>query len=431
MTGDDRATEPNANRRTSDGVLDPVDLERAFSVLEAATRGPDSLDGPNLDRILSVFDRVLSNPSDTDAEDVEALLSLLEDAIIHPGDASAERLDGLLDALEEATAGVTGSDADDIATTFSVIEKALVDPAGTEPEDVDALAAAVERTVDELMETNASVPNGWLPERPTSDSTTPFKLARVVWGLTQRTMGYSVSSGVRTGARMAYAAAHTDSTAALLEETRAVAFDELERTGVDVDLGERRAEWFETDDLGERANRPSVETLRARGERLLERAATIGHDEAVHPAYGRILDQLAADEARILRLLATEGTQPSITVRDGGIVPLTSTLVAANLTMVGLEAGCRHEARANQYLHNLHRLGLVWFSDEPVGDLKRYQVLDAQPNVEAARDAASRPKSVHRSVHLTPFGVGFCRTCMPFEITADRPAGALGGFDGE
>src|SRR6059058_1457923 len=59
----------------------------------------------------------------------------------------------------------------------------------------------------------------------------------------------------------------------------------------------------------------SAAALRARGEELLRRSADVDFEEDTHPAYARILSQLAPDEARILRLLAAQGPQPSVDVR--------------------------------------------------------------------------------------------------------------------
>ena len=49
--------------------------------------------------------------------------------------------------------------------------------------------------------------------------------------------------------------------------------------------------------------------------------------------------------------------------------------------MIGAEAGCRYLDRVPAYLNNLYRLGLIWFSREPLEDPLRYQVLEAQPEV--------------------------------------------------
>ena len=124
---------------------------------------------------------------------------------------------------------------------------------------------------------------------------------------------------------------------------------------------------------------PSISSLRSRGEELLRRSADVGYSEETHPAYDRILSQLAPDEARILRLLALRGAQPAVDVRAG--LPLVSSLVAPGRNMIGAEAGCRYVDRVPAYLNNLYRLGLIWFSREPLSDRLRYQVLEAQPDV--------------------------------------------------
>jgi hypothetical protein len=83
--------------------------------------------------------------------------------------------------------------------------------------------------------------------------------------------------------------------------------------------------------------------------------------------------------------------------------------------MIGAEAGCRHLDDIPAYLNNLFRLGLIWFSSEPLPDPLSYQVLEAQPEVDAALKSASRTRTVRRSIHLTPFGRDFCELCLPGE----------------
>src|SRR5262249_37030627 len=145
----------------------------------------------------------------------------------------------------------------------------------------------------------------------------------------------------------------------------------------------------------------SADALRGRGEELLRRSADVSVDVDSHPAYMRILDALAPDEARILRFLAREGEQPSVDVRAG--LPFASALVAQGCTMIAEEAGCRHADRVYAYLNNLNRLGLVWFSREPLRDARRYQVLEAQSEVTEALEKGGRTaRTVRRSIVLTP-----------------------------
>jgi len=154
-------------------------------------------------------------------------------------------------------------------------------------------------------------------------------------------------------------------------------------------------------------------SLRERGEDLLRRSRDVWSDDEAHPAYGRILDELAPDEARILLLMLRGGPQPSVDIRTGGPVGMvSSTLVAGGLTMIGPRAGVRYLDEVPAYLNNLFRLGLIWFSREQIEDPLEYQVVEAQPDVLEAMHSVRFAKVVRRSIHLTPFGVDFCRTCL-------------------
>jgi len=133
----------------------------------------------------------------------------------------------------------------------------------------------------------------------------------------------------------------------------------------------------------------------------------------VHPAYARILEELAPDEARILRKLALSGPQPIVDVRTGR--PIGSQLVQRGLTMIGTEAGCAHLDRVSAYLDNLARLGLLRISAEPLPDALRYQVLEVQPEVMDARKRGGHGRTVRRSIHLTTFGRDFCEMCLPLQ----------------
>ena len=156
-----------------------------------------------------------------------------------------------------------------------------------------------------------------------------------------------------------------------------------------------------------------AQTLRERGEELLRRSRDVWSDQESHPAYARILDDLAPDEARILLLLLRGGPQPSVDVRTGGPVGMVSSaLVAPGMSMIGARAGCRYVEDVPAYLNNLFRLGLIWFSREQLEDPRQYQVVEAQPDVLAAMHSVRFPKVVRRSIHLTPFGIGFCRASL-------------------
>jgi len=225
--------------------------------------------------------------------------------------------------------------------------------------------------------------------------------ASMVWhGATEVANAYAEGAS-----RVVRAASRGDSTADAVQETTAELRAYL-RELIGVQEGTRPRPSGDPDS--------STAALRRRGEELLRQSADVRVDVDSHPAYMRILDALAPDEARILRFLARSGPQPSVDVRSG--LPLASELVAQGCTMIAEEAGCRHADRVYPYLDNLHRLGLVWFSREALRDARGYQVLEAQPEVTEALERAGRlGRTVRRSIVLTPFGEDFCAVCLPLE----------------
>ena len=170
------------------------------------------------------------------------------------------------------------------------------------------------------------------------------------------------------------------------------------------------------------------EVLKERGAELLRRSADVNHHDLTHPAFERVLENLAPDEGRILRLLAVQGPQPAIDIRTSPPLGIGSEMIASGLTMIGRAAGCREPDHVHAYLANLYRLGLIWFSREQLEDQGEYQVLEAQPEVQVAMSEAGRTRTVRRSIHLTAFGKEFCDTVLPVdtgEIDA-LPGGAPG-----
>jgi Abortive infection alpha len=232
-----------------------------------------------------------------------------------------------------------------------------------------------------------------------------MRIAATAW---MRGLRWGAESSARAWVRLARSAANGENPAHVLQETGS----DLRRYAREL-LGiadEMEQEAAEHDDTSARA-------LRERGAELLRLSADVTYEEDSHPAYARILDVMAPDEARILRLLMEHGAQPAVDVRSGGplgVGVVATELVAPGLNMIGAQAGCRHLDRIPAYLNNLNRLGLIWFSREQLGDPLSYQVLEAQPEVIAALDEAGRgSRTVRRSIHVTPFGMDFCELCIP------------------
>lgn len=268
-------------------------------------------------------------------------------------------------------------------------------------------------------------------------------LARVTGYAALHTAGWGVRTSARTGWRVAKALRDADEATALIQDATQVAttMGQLARSataGTPLDRALQQAGAA----LGERvrsepgaphapreprapreAAAPAPVDLRRRGADLLHRSRDVWDEDTSHPAYERILGELAPDEARVLLLLVQHGPQPSVDVRTGGPIGLVnSQLIAPGLTMIGARAGCRYLDQVPSFLNNLFRLGLVWFSRESLRDPTPYQVLEAQPDVLAAMHSVTFAKVVRRSIHLTPFGEDFCRTCL---IEEDTATGAL------
>jgi len=238
-------------------------------------------------------------------------------------------------------------------------------------------------------------------------------LARAAGGVWWRATKWGVRASARTGGRMARAVAEPvlpgRAVDDLVHELRRYARELLGITDLERRVGELMP-------ASPDSRLPERAALRARGARLLRASAELDGDDAVHPAYARILTELAGDEARILRLLTGDGARAAVDVRATSLIGVGSQLVAGGFSMIGPEAGVRHRERVQAYLNNLERLGLVWFSQEPIDDPVAYQVLEAQPDVMDALRSVSRARTVQRSIHLTPFGEDFCATCLPLQI---------------
>lgn len=230
-----------------------------------------------------------------------------------------------------------------------------------------------------------------------------------VWGVSMYAKGVT---------RVARAALDPDSAAqladdlgtaagALLEVTRALAGTGAVGRAIGsygVPLLERAKESLEQAGTG---GVTEAEALRAAGSELLRRSRDVWDQDNRHPAYANILKELAPDEARILVLLLRDGPQPSVDV-----IGPRGRQIARGLTMLGSRSSVKYPEAVPQYLNNLTRLGLIWQSAEPLADLLRYQVVEAQPDVLEAKHSVRKSKVQRKSIHLTPFGTDFVQLCF-------------------
>jgi hypothetical protein len=237
-------------------------------------------------------------------------------------------------------------------------------------------------------------------------------LVRIAAGAWWRSTGWTFAVTMRAGDRLVRAAVSGEPVTDLFADAgasmRAYAREVLGLLEEDGENGDGDQPRTEAD-----VAQAEVTSLRDRGAELLRRSADVREREYAHPAYERILGELAPDEGRILRLLAIEGPQASVDVRTGRKLAPGTQLTAPGLSMIDAESGARYRDRVPAYLNNLYRLGLIWFSREPLPNPLQYQVLEAQPEVVEAMREGGRSRTVRRSIHLTPFGSDFCETCLP------------------
>ena len=261
-------------------------------------------------------------------------------------------------------------------------------------------------------------------------------LARFAAAAAWHTTQWSVRTSARTGRRVVRAATSAEEAGALLDdlsdtvEGTVGTVSDLVRTALveasaavsaldnrlEAALELDRARLGEPDPDPDPDDAAPAPTLREQGRDLLRRSREVDEDgdgEREHPAFARILAELAPDEARVVLLLLESGPQPVVDVRTGGPGGLVgSQLVASGMSMIGSRAGCRVPARVPAYLDNLSRLGLVRSTREALVDQVPYQVLEAQPDVQEALHSVRFTKVVRRSIRLTPFGEDFVRTCL-------------------
>ena len=249
-------------------------------------------------------------------------------------------------------------------------------------------------------------------------------LARLGVLASVRAAGWATSTSASVWKRIAVAARDGESPGELLAEAREQSVQAARRalgvTEVEETLGRLTSQRRQrsTD------RRRQAVDLRRRGQELLNRSAQVGADDDRHPAFGLILEQLAPDEMRILRALASGGGQAALTVEASGPLGIGGRRVARRLSLLAQRAGCRHPERVQLYLDNLLRLGLVQVTDEPFDDEELYELLEAQPEVTEAKDEASsgaaHAKSVRGRIELSELGRWFCEACLPVADLVDR-----------
>lgn len=442
---------------TADGAADPLALgrvgedvpdwflpggvgESVTDLLFSGQSDPDSTDVPEVARVLAEATWRMSDYSLRAQMRTSTRITNAVAASESPDELLTKLFDIAEDELENAEAelrrqGIEPPDATQISERssddWSTERASETDAPTTEPTpdwnpDAERGTPAGRPTTEtesdrERTPDERSAPEGVVDSLPDLSATWMREVvsdAPLVLGAVRQAAEYSAQAQNRAVRRLWRTATAADSPDELLSETRDIAIEEGQRLGLDLeqDLANRVAGRRGATSADAEA---AEQLLSERGSQVMRRSADTDYEEPVHPAYAHILEQVALDEARILRLLATDGRQPAVDVRSKGLL-LGSELIAENLSMIGIEAGCHEPDRTPIYLGNLERLGLVRISDEPLDNLKRYQMLEAQPDVAEAEEEARRASIAYKSIRLTPLGTDFCQLCLSVDVDTEQ-----------
>lgn len=180
---------------------------------------------------------------------------------------------------------------------------------------------------------------------------------------------------------------------------------------------------------------PAIEALRYTGDEpelseLYANLLATSMDKATayraHPAFVDMIKNMSPDEARIMRFLTTNGSQPLVnikaTLKESGGFNITH----RHLSLIGLKASCEHPPLAANYLDNLVRLGLIEIpstrrikSDDPYKEIEDHS--DVKTILESLRTNETFTIEVEKlKLELTDLGKQFVRTCVIDKTAQDR-----------
>jgi hypothetical protein len=135
-------------------------------------------------------------------------------------------------------------------------------------------------------------------------------------------------------------------------------------------------------------------------------------DEARHRLYASVLRELQPDEARILAALS-DGTRYAVlhvVVRMH--LGVNGPMLLENASTVGRAAGVALHDMVPWYVGHLVRLGLVMVGPESSALSDTYDILETEPYVRDAREAAPSIRLLRRTLRISPFGARLWDVCQ-------------------
>jgi hypothetical protein len=165
---------------------------------------------------------------------------------------------------------------------------------------------------------------------------------------------------------------------------------------------------------------PDPNSLTVKMTRLLDRALDQNTRGSQLELYHHLLDQLVADEARILGALSDGSTSPLVNVYSWLSQRAPGRAVLENAALIGRTANVALPSMVPQYVSHLLSLGLVQTGPEDPALDTEYEVLMAESTVLAAIKNASRgPLSA--KVEKFTLSLSVLGTSLWEATTADDP----------
>ena len=135
---------------------------------------------------------------------------------------------------------------------------------------------------------------------------------------------------------------------------------------------------------------PDTEALGSKMRELLDRALDNSTSSSQMELFHHILDQLVADEARIISALSDGSSSPLVSVHDWTRRRVQGRAVLENASLVGRTANVALPHMVPSYVSHLLSLGLVEVGPEDPDLKDDYEVLMAETTVLQAIKTASR-----------------------------------------
>ncbi|MDG4667744.1 Abi-alpha family protein [Mycobacterium sp. 236(2023)] len=182
------------------------------------------------------------------------------------------------------------------------------------------------------------------------------------------------------------------------------------RQGLDALDDKDGAKAAEQDDTGAEpeAQGPDPASLSGKMTQLLGRALDQNTSGSQAELYHHLLDQLVADEARILGALSDGSSSPVVSVFGWMQSRTPGRAVLENASLIGRTANVALPHMVSQYVSHLRSLGLVEIGPEDPDLGTEYEVLLAETAVLAAIKSATRgpvPAKVEKfTLSLSPLG---------------------------